>query len=95
MVITFKNYSLELVSGTNFNLTETIQVEKSKKVNGKLQPSGIISDKVINHGYALPFEKCAIIIINLEISKKEDTLDLRDYIKQYKSLKNEVLNILK
>jgi hypothetical protein len=95
MIINYKNFSMELANGTHFNLTETIKIEKSKRVNKKLVSTGEIGDKVINHGYAMPFEKCVELIINSEISKKNDTLDIKTYVKEYKAIKNEVLNILK
>ena len=95
MVVNFKNYSLELVNGSNFNLSEIVNVFKTKKIDGKMVKTEDLVEKEIKHGYSLPFEKCVELIINLEISNKHDVLDIKNYIKQYKAVKAEVLAVLK
>lgn len=95
MIINYKTYNLELVNGNSFNLTETIRVEKSKKIDKKLVATGEIVDKEVKLGYSMTFDRCLELIINSELSKKNDIISIKDYIKQYKEVKQEILNILK
>jgi hypothetical protein len=95
MIITWKNFTLESSNNLLFDLKETISAEKHKKINKKLVATGEIVDKEVLHGYGMQLETCIKIMINETVSKKFGKLELKQYLQEYKTVKNEILNCLK
>ena len=79
---------------TGFDL---IRMVKSRRLgNGTISnPNGDEYEKEVEIGYNIPFEYCLDRIIHLTLLDKNLMVNLREFIDEYKSIKNEVLNILK
>ena len=79
---------------TGFDL---IRMVKSRRIgDGTVSnPTGDEFEKVDIIGYNIPFEYCLDRIIHLTLLDKNLTVNLREFIDEYKSIKNEVLNVLK
>lgn len=45
-------------------------------------------------GYGIPFEGCLERIINFRIANKQDTLPLKEYLRQYKEERDKLSNLI-
>lgn len=95
MIITWNAFTLENSNNLLFDLKETISAEKHKKINKKIVATGEIADKEVLHGYGMQLETCIKIMINETIKKKYEKLELKQYLQEYKTIKNEIMNCLK
>jgi len=81
MTIQYKEYTLE-PEGNAFNLYKNVPTESKKGVKG-------FRDDVM--GFAMRFETCIEAIIKDKMASRDEILTLRQYIDEYKELKDEVL----
>jgi hypothetical protein len=76
---------------------DLIRIVKSKRLgDGTLsKPNGKEYDKEVEIAYNIPFELCLDKIIHLTLLDKNSIVEIREFINEYRFIKNEVLNVLK
>ena len=97
MKIKYKEYTLE-PEGTLFNLYRDVKKPTYTKVGIKGErPTTTGKFHVVNEnlGWSMSFERCVEIIIKNSLNSKKETLSLRKYIDEYKSLKSKILEEVK
>ena len=88
MKIQFKNYTLE-PDGRNFNLYKTVSATATKET--KERSIGETYNRDVEMGYGMRFETCVQSIITDMMADRNEVVTLRQYIDEYKALKNEIL----
>lgn len=89
MTITYLDYKIEPCDNAvgKFDL--------SRKGVSKKRDSEEIYEIEVNMGYAYTLESAIQKIIYLEIEKKNETLTLKEYLNEFRKMKDEILNELK
>lgn len=88
MKIQFKNYTLE-PDGRNFNLHKTVMATATKET--KERSVGETYERDVEMGYGMRFETCIQTIITDMMADRDTVFTLRQYIDEYKALKDEIL----
>lgn len=85
MKITYKNYTIE-PEARAYNLWKTV-VGFKKETKEKYNREDSL-------GYGMQFETCIEAIIKDSLADRKESISLRQYIDEYKSLKSEILNAI-
>ncbi len=89
MNITFRNYKMKLEDGRI-----TLSEEKEVEIHENRIPTGKKKLQDITIGYGFTIEGAIQRIALLEIQKKNSTLELDEFLKQYKTIKEEIYELL-
>lgn len=76
MIIEEKDFTLEFEDDHNRFTLSLLYVKNAKKENR--------SEEFKIYGYGMSLEKCMSVIINYRISKKFETLSLKQYLEEFK-----------
>ncbi len=88
MKIKFRDYTLE-PEGRNFNLYKLVTIVAEKDTKNQKKGQEYKTDK--NMGWSMRFETCIDTIIKDVMNERDVVLELKEYIAEYRSLKEEVL----
>ena len=96
MKVSYKEYTLrqDIIAVDRFNLSRTIEVTATKDLTTGIK-SGEKYCKEEELGYGYRFEDGLKQIIHFELIKKDDTVDLKGYLKAYTAVNNELLKAIK
>jgi hypothetical protein len=86
MKIQFENYFMD-PEDIRFNLT--------KKVVRTKENTGEKYDAEISLGYAMTFEHCINVIAHDKLASDDKTVSITEWIKEYRSVVNIIINTLK
>lgn len=87
MIITFRDYIMEADKEGGFHLRKKV-IATSKETGEKYETEDTI-------GYNMRLESCIKKIIHLNHCTKEETMSLKEYIKEYKEELNRIEQMLK
>ena len=95
MIVKFKEYSLipSVNAVERFDLYRTIKVTATKKLVSGVK-AGQIYEKEEELGYGYSLESGIGKIIAYELIKKNDVVDLKKYLSEYRAVKSEILSLL-
>ena len=91
MNTTYKNY-IEKASDNRFDLYEKKQIVLEKDTTKGKVGDTVESEVLIGYGFS--FDRMIYRIVTLELSKNKSTVDFKQYISEFKKLKNELTEIL-
>lgn len=88
MIIEESDFRIESCGDTNYMFDLELLKTVKPKGGDPRQEMKVVA-------YGIPFERCLQHIINNRIEAKKDTMNLSEYIKEYKEASEKVKNILK
>lgn len=95
MIIKFKEYTLtqDQIAVERFNLSRLVTATAKKDmVDGVKAGESFQKEEVIGWGYNL--ENALSVIISYELIKNDSVTDLKGYLREYRSVKNELTKLL-
>ena len=93
MIIEYKRFKLEPTVSNRFNLTRSFTKRVQKF--GTKEYTGETREETEDMGYDMTFEKCLNEILHWRLRNKQETTDLKGFIKEFKKEKEELINTLK
>ena len=98
LIIIYKDFKMTPGNAKErFDLVQIkkITVKKGQKLIPKGKKVGDVYTKEIECGYDMRLETAIESIIRLCLAEEDRTIELREYLAEYKKAKDEILNLLK